>query len=140
VGAVEGREGKGRPDRLDLDKEDNIYVAYKAHSKYDSEDDANPFHPSCQDATVTRSGVCKIDAKTRQVRALATKAAKADGWPFCSPDDVTIDSRGNVYMSDLTYSAIWKISSDGKRVDVWSAHPLLNWSPKPYSGYPLGVN
>jgi sugar lactone lactonase YvrE len=71
------------------------------------------------------------------VTALATKA---DGWAFCFPDDVSIDSHGNVYMSDLIYSAIWKISPDGKKVDVWSAHPLLNWSPKPYSGYPYGVN
>ena len=43
-------------------------------------------------------------------------------------------------MTDLTYSGIWKISPDGKKVDLWSAHPLLNWSPKPYSGFPLGVN
>jgi sugar lactone lactonase YvrE len=43
-------------------------------------------------------------------------------------------------MSDLTYSGIWKISRDGKKVDLWSTHPLLNWSSKPYSGYPLGVN
>jgi sugar lactone lactonase YvrE len=43
-------------------------------------------------------------------------------------------------MTDLTYSGIWKISPDGKKVDLWSAHRLLNWSPKPYSGFPLGVN
>ncbi len=43
-------------------------------------------------------------------------------------------------MTDLTYSGIWKISPDGKKVDLWSAHPLLNWSAKPYSGFPLGVN
>jgi hypothetical protein len=43
-------------------------------------------------------------------------------------------------MTDLTYSGIWKISRDGKKVDLWSAHPLLNWSSKPYSGAPLGVN
>jgi len=129
--------GKGRLIGLDLDKKDNIYVAYTAQSRYDAEDLANPFHPACRDATVTRSGVYKIDAKTRQVTALATRA---DGWAFCFPDDVAIDSSGNVYLSDLTYSAIWKISPDGKKVEVWSSHPLLNWSPKPYSGYPLGVN
>ena len=86
---------------------------------------------------MTKSGVYKIDAQTRKVTPLATKA---EGWPFCYPDDVAIDSSGNVYMTDLTYSGIWKISPDGKKVDLWSAHPLLNWSSKPYSGFPLGVN
>jgi len=129
--------GKGDLIGLDVDKADNIYVAYRAHSRYDAGDLGSPFHPSCRDATVTRSGVYKIDAKTRQVTALATRA---DGWPFCFPDDVAIDSSGNVYMSDLTYSGIWKISPDGKKVDLWSSHPLLNWSPRPYSGAPLGVN
>ncbi|MGA3091099.1 MAG: hypothetical protein ABSD75_21025 [Terriglobales bacterium] len=130
--------GKGDLIGLDLDSSGNIYVAYTGHSKRDFRKDlADPFHPACRDATVTQSGVYKIDAKTRKVTALATKA---EGWPFCYPDDVAIDSSGNVYMTDLTYSGIWKISPDGKKVDLWSAHPLLNWSPKPYSGFPLGVN
>jgi sugar lactone lactonase YvrE len=129
---------KGDLIGLDLDKADNIYVAYTAHSKYDLRKDlGNPFHPACRDATVTRSGVYKIDAKTRKVTPLATKA---EGWAFCYPDDVAIDSSGNVYMTDLTYAGIWKISPDGKKVDLWSSHPLLNWSSQPYSGFPLGVN
>jgi hypothetical protein len=130
--------GKGDLIGLDLDGSDNVYVAYTAHSKYDLKKDlANPFHPACRDATVTRSGVYKIDAKTRKVTPLATKA---EGWAFCYPDDVAIDSSGNVYLTDLTYSGIWKISTNGKKVDLWSAHPLLNWSSQPYSGFPLGVN
>jgi sugar lactone lactonase YvrE len=130
--------GKGVLLGLDFDKNDNIYVAYTAHSKIDLRLDLlDPFHPACRDATVTRSGVYKIDARTQKVTALATKA---EGWPFCYPDDVAVDSNGNVYMTDLTYAAIWKISPNGKKVDLWSAHPLLNWSPKPYSGLPLGVN
>jgi sugar lactone lactonase YvrE len=130
--------GQGEVFGLDFDKNDNLYVAYTARSKRDFELDlTNPLHPACRDATVTRSGVYKIDAKTRKVIALATKA---EGWPFCFPDDVALDSNGNVYMTDLTYAGIWKISPDGKQVDLWSAHALLNWSVKPYSGLPLGVN
>jgi sugar lactone lactonase YvrE len=137
---VPSREESGQGDLLglDFDKDDNIYLAYTAHAKRDLRGDlANPFHPACRDATITRSGVYKIDAKSKKVTALATKA---EGWPFCYPDDVAIDSRGNVYMTDLTYSGIWKISSDGTHVDLWSAGALLNWSAKPYSGLPLGVN
>jgi hypothetical protein len=127
--------GKGSLVGLDFDQADNIYVAYTGHSKRDfGKDLGDPFHPACRDATVTRTGVYKIDAKTRTVTPLATKA---EGWPFCFPDDVAIDSSGNVYMTELTYSGIWKISSDGQKVELWSAHPLLNWSPKPYSGFPL---
>jgi sugar lactone lactonase YvrE len=140
VAWVPSREesGKGVLLGLDFDKDDNLYVAYTARSKRHFADDlTNPLHPACRDATVTRSGLYKVDARTRKVTALATKA---DGWPFCYPDDVAVDSGGNVYMTDLTYAGIWKISPDGQRVDLWSAHPLLNWSPKPYSGLPLGVN
>ena len=130
--------GKGDAVGLDLDKDGNIYVAYKQNSaRYEANNLVDPFHAACRDATVTMSGVYKIDAKTHKVTALATRA---DGWPFCFPDDVDIDSAGNVYMTDLTFSGIWKISPDGKKVDLWSADPLLNWSPQPYSGFPLGVN
>lgn len=140
VAWVPSREesGKGSLLGLDFDKDGNIYVAYTARSQRNSVGElTNPFHPACRDATVTRSGVYKVDTKSRKVTALATKA---DGWPFCFPDDVAIDSSGNVYLTDLTYSGIWKISPDGQKVELWSAHPLLNWSPKPYSGLPLGVN
>ena len=65
---------------LDLDQSGNIYVAYTGHSKHDFRKDlANPFHPACRDATVTQSGVYKIDAKTRKVTPLATKV---EGWAF----------------------------------------------------------
>jgi sugar lactone lactonase YvrE len=129
--------GKGLLIGLDFDKEDNIYVAYKANSKYDEEDLTNPFHPGCRDATVTRSGVYKIEAKTQRVTALAIRA---DGWPFCFPLDVKVDSQGNLYMADVAYSGIWKISPDGRKVDLWSAHRLLNWSPALNSGFALGVS
>jgi streptogramin lyase len=29
------------------------------------------------------------------------------------PHGVAVDSNGNVYMADITFSAIWKISPDG---------------------------
>lgn len=130
--------GKGDAIGIDLDKDRNIYVAYKQNSlRYEETNLRDPFHAACRDATVTLSGVYKIDAETKQVTPLAIRG---DGWAFCYPDDVEIDSRGNVYLTDLSYAGIWKISPDGKKVEMWSSHPLLNWSPTPYSGFPLGVN
>lgn len=128
------QSGKGHVLGLASDTEDNLYVAYKARSKYDRVGD--PRHPACRDATDVSSGLYRIDAETREVTAVATRG---DGWPFCFPDDVAVDDAGNVYLSDLTYAGIWKITPDG-RVTLWSEHPLLHWSAEPYSGFPLGVN
>ena len=131
---TEADSGKGHLLGLASDKDDNLYVAYKARSKYDRVGD--PRHPACRDATDVTSGVYRIDAETREVTPVATRE---DGWPFCFPDDVAIDDVGNIYLADLTYAGIWKITPDG-RVSLWSEHPLLHWSATPYSGFPLGVN
>ena len=124
--------GKGQLVGIEADKNDNIYAAYKEFShKY--ENLLDPFHPDCKEAGIKKSGVYKIDAKTRKVTAVLTRG---DGWPVCFPDDVDIDDSGNIYVSDLTYSGIWKITPDGN-VKLWSADPLLNWSEP---SLPLGVN
>jgi sugar lactone lactonase YvrE len=127
--------GQGQLIGMDVDAQDNIYIAYLQFSKYidHGADLFNKHHPACNDVRVTRSGVYKIDAKTREVTPVATRA---DGWPFCFPDDVDIDKAGNIYLTDLTYSGIWKISPDGK-VTMWSDDPLLN-PTDPVSS--MGVN
>lgn len=116
--------GQGQLIGMDVDAQDNIYIAYLQFSKsidYGA-DLFDKHHPACHDVRVTRSGVYKIDAKTREVTPVATRA---EGWPFCFPDDVDIDKAGNIYLTDLTYSGIWKIWTDGK-VTMWSNDPLLN--------------
>jgi len=129
--------GQGEIYGIEADKDDNLYVAYLQSSKYLDihKDIMNTYHPACHDVRVTRSGVYKINAKTRQVTPVATRG---DGWPFCFPDDMAIDKAGNIYLTDLTYSGIWKISPDGKNVTMWSDDPLLNWLSDPV--LPLGVN
>ena len=86
---AEADSGKGHVLGIASDKDDNLYVAYKARSKYDRVGD--PRHPACRDATDVTSGVYRIDAETREVTPVATRG---DGWPFCFPDDVDIDDRG----------------------------------------------
>lgn len=129
--------GQGEIYGIEADANDNLYVVYLQNSKYLDihKDIPNPHHPACHDIRVTRSGVYRIDAKTRQVTPLATRG---DGWPFCFPDDVAIDKEGNIYLTDLTYPGIWKISPDGKKVTLWSDDPLLGWQSDPT--LPLGVN
>jgi sugar lactone lactonase YvrE len=128
--------GKGEVFGMEVDKDDNIIITYVEFSKYISlgDDLMNPHHPACGDVNVKKSGVYKIDAKTRAVTAVATRG---DGWPFCFPDDVALDTAGNIYLTDLTYSGVWKISADGKKVSMWSDDPLLNWSEP---SLPMGAN
>jgi sugar lactone lactonase YvrE len=64
-------------------------------------------------------------------------ATRGDGWPFCFPDDVALDNDDNIYLTDLTYAGVWKISADGKKVSMWSDDPLINWSE---TSLPLGAN
>jgi len=127
--------GQGQLLGMDVDAQDNIYIAYLQFSKYIKHvaDMFDKHHPACNDVRVTRSGVYKIEANTHDVTPVATKA---EGWPFCFPDDVAIDKAGNIYLTDLTYSGIWKITADGK-VTIWSDDSLLN-PTDPVST--LGVN
>jgi len=119
----------------DFDRSGNLYVAYLwAGSKWDPEND--PLHLACRDSTDRYTGIYRIDAKTHRVTPFVTKA---DGWPVCFPDDVAVDSKGNIYVTDLTLSGIWKLTADGK-FTLWSADPLLQWPPKPYGDAPEGVN
>lgn len=123
--------GKGQLIGIEADNQDYIYAAYKEHSRFDNLLD--PFHPGCRDVTIVKSGVYRVDPQTGEVVPILTRG---DGWPVCFPDDVDIDDSGNIYVSDLTYAGIWKISPDGE-AKLWSSDPLLNWSDPIL---PLGIN
>ncbi len=134
----QSQSGEGVLVGIEIESERTLIAAYKGTSRYDTTDSIfNPFHPSCRDATETTSGIYRVYLDTGQVEALATRA---DGWPFCFPDDVAIGTDGSLYLADLTYSGIWKLSPDGKKVSLWSSHPLLNWGPEPFRNAPIGVN
>ncbi len=121
--------GQGKALGIAFDNDGKIIVAYAQHSEFEE----LPNNGACADVRVTRSGIYRVDPATGAVEAIATRG---DGHPFCFPDDVDVDSAGNIYMSDLTYAGIWKISKDGA-VTLWSADKLLNYSdPR----IPMGVN
>jgi len=127
--------GHGLLIGMETDNDDNILVAYTQHSALNGGNDLlNPRHPACNDVRVTRTGIYKVEPASGKVTAIATRG---DGHPFCFPDDIDVDKAGNIYMTDLTYAGIWKISPDGSKVDMWSDHDLLNWTD---DSLPLGVN
>lgn len=123
--------GKGMLIGIEADDQGMIYAAYKEHTH--GENIMDPRHPDCNNATVKKSGVYKIDPSSGKVSAVITRG---DGWPGCFPDDLDIDHAGNIYVTDLTYSGIWKIKPNGE-YEMWCDDPLLNWTD---AALPLGVN
>ena len=55
------------------------------------------------------------------------------------PNDVTLDKRGNVYATDTSGGAVWRISRRGS-AEVWADHPLLKGSGAFGFGFPIGAN
>jgi sugar lactone lactonase YvrE len=117
-----------------FDRSGNLYIAFFWLGSHFGWDD--PLHLACRDSTDRFTGVYKVEAATRKVTPFVTKA---DGWAVCVPDDVAVDSQGNLYVTDLTLSGVWKISAE-RKFTLWSADPLLQWPPKPYGDLPEGVN
>jgi sugar lactone lactonase YvrE len=119
---------------MEFDKAGQLYVAFMWN--YSPEEEANPLHPACRNSKDLYTGIYKINVQTGAVTPFLTKRT---GWPGCFPDDIAIDSKGNLYVTDLTLSGIWKIAPDGSYV-LWSSHALLEWAPAPYYSFPEGAN
>ncbi len=49
----------------------------------------------------------------------------ADDKGFISPDDVTLDSAGNVYVSDRARAEVWRFNNDGSGGVKWWTPPKL---------------
>jgi sugar lactone lactonase YvrE len=119
---------------LEFDAEGRLYAAYVWTSKFYDEND--PLHLACRDSTDRYTGVYRIDVDSGRVVPVLTKA---DGWPVCFPDDIAVDAHGNLYVTDLTLSGVWKIMPDGT-FKLWCSHPLLQWPVDPYNAVPEGAN
>lgn len=119
---------------MEFGKDGQLYVAFMWN--YSTEEETNPFHPACRNSKDVYTGIYQVDVHTGAVRPFLTKG---DGWPVRFPDDIAFDSAGNMYVTDLTLSGIWKIAPDGK-YSLWSTDPLLQWAPAPYNSFPEGAN
>jgi len=124
----------GRTWGLEFDRAGYLYAAYVWH--YSEADEMDPLHLACRNSRDVYTGVYRIDVATGQVIPWLTKRS---GWPVCFPDDIAIDAAGDLYVTDLTLSGIWKLSPD-RRFSLWASGPLLQWPPSPYDEIPEGVN
>jgi sugar lactone lactonase YvrE len=123
---------------MDYDGKDTIYVAFAGHSdRYPWPMDLAVAKEACGDNTVKASGLYKVTVSTGAVEAIATRA---DGYPFCYPDDPAIGPDGKVYVSDLSFSGIWRVDPADKSAVMWSKDRLMDPGPAPLSGFPVGVN
>lgn len=131
-------DAKGSTVGLEWDRKDTLYVAFSEYSKgFPWPAKANLSVEACGDSTVTKSGLYKITISTGKVEPVVTRA---DGYPFCFPDDPVIAPDGKIYLSDLSLQAIWKIDPEAKSAEIWSKDPLFSPGDKSLSGYPVGVN
>ena len=124
----------GRTWGLEFDRAGYLYAAYVWH--YSEAEEMDPTHPACRDSRDVYTGVYRIDVRTGEVAPWLTKGS---GWPVCFPDDIAIDAAGDLYVTDLTLSGIWKLTPK-REFTLWSSHPLLQWPPAPHNQAPEGAN
>ena len=80
---------------------------------------------ACEGAESQRMGVLqtfktqvtRTDLKTGKIEVLADNY---QGKPFVGPNDVTIDSKGRLYFTDLTVGAVYRLDAPGKIVRILS--------------------
>jgi sugar lactone lactonase YvrE len=56
------------------------------------------------------------------------------------PNGVTLDKRGNVYVSDTILGAVWRIPTGGGPAELWFQSPLLLGDGSAGIGVPIGAN
>ena len=62
-------------------------------------------------AALEAKEITRTDLRTGQVEVLADNY---QGKPFVGPNDVTIDSRGRLYVTDLTGGAVYRVDGPGQ--------------------------
>ena len=99
---------------LAVDAPGNLYVA------------AITFDPATQ-------GVYKVARDGSFTRLPGTGAiAFANG--------VTLDKRGNIYVTDTARGAVWRVPADAGAAHVWFESPLIQGTGAFQFGFPLGAN
>ena len=56
------------------------------------------------------------------------------------PNGVTLDKRGNLYVTDTTQGAVWRVPAGGGSAEVWFQSPLLEGDGSFGFPFPIGAN
>jgi gluconolactonase len=81
---------------------------------------------ACEGASFERPGI-KITGRPRVTRtdlktgAIEVLAERYDGKPLVGPNDVTIDSKGRLYFTELNGATVYRIDEPGKLTRILSA-------------------
>lgn len=67
--------------------------------------------------------ITRTDVKTGKVEILAENY---EGKPFVGPNDVTIDSKGRLYFTDMPGGAVYRIDAPGKLTRILAAPEVQN--------------
>lgn len=79
------------------------------------------------------SGVYKIARDGSFARLPGTAA-------IVFPNGVTLDKRGNVYVTDTILGAVWRVPASGEPAELWFQSPLLVGNGSAGFGFPIGAN
>lgn len=79
------------------------------------------------------SGVYKITRDGSFARLPGTGA-------IAFPNGVTLDKKGNVYVTDTVLGAVWRVPATGGTAELWYQSSLLEGSGIFGFGFPLGAN
>ena len=144
VAVVPSRElaEAGRTWGIGFGPDGDLYAAYVWH--YSEAEEMDAFHLGCRNSKDQYTGVYRVNIKTGAVTPWVTKH---DGWPLCFPDDVAVDSAGNVYVTDELCPGFGRSLRtapslcgrptrycSGRRTRSWRCHRARTISPSRQTG------
>ena len=146
------------PESVAIGRDGTVHVALHAaaavwHRRPSGRTTVTALPRSARPGAVTRAnGIAVAPSGVVSVAVLSTDAAIAGVWegrpgrPFrrlaalpvtASPNGMSRDRRGNLYIADDALGVIWRVPAGRRTAAAWLRHPLLDRAP---GGTPYGAN